>query len=86
MSDVSVEVRDDHVAVVEFSRPPHNYFDADLIGGIADAYDQVDEDPRARAIVLCSAGKHFCAGADFGGDVVVRRRVGRHGFIVGHAR
>jgi 2-(1,2-epoxy-1,2-dihydrophenyl)acetyl-CoA isomerase len=64
---VTVEVRDDHVAVVEFSRPPHNHFDAELIGGIADAYDRIDEDPAARAIVLCSAGKHFCAGADFGG-------------------
>jgi 2-(1,2-epoxy-1,2-dihydrophenyl)acetyl-CoA isomerase len=67
-TDVTVEVRDDYVAVVEFSRPPHNHFDAGLIGAIADAYDRIDEDPAARAIVLCSAGRHFCAGADFGGD------------------
>jgi enoyl-CoA hydratase/carnithine racemase len=60
-----VEVRDDHVAVVEFNRPPHNYFDSELIGQIADAYDALDEDPGCRAIVLCSAGKHFCAGANF---------------------
>jgi 2-(1,2-epoxy-1,2-dihydrophenyl)acetyl-CoA isomerase len=66
VSDVSIDVRDDHVAVVEFSRPPHNHFDAQLIGALADAYDQLDEDPACRAIVLCSAGKHFCAGADFG--------------------
>ena len=67
-TDVTVAVRDDHVAVVEFSRPPHNHFDAELIGAIADAYDRVDADPAARAIVLCSAGRHFCAGADFSGD------------------
>ena len=63
--EVSLEVRDDHVAVVEFDRPPHNYFDADLIGQLADAYEALDDDPSARAIVLCSAGKHFCAGANF---------------------
>jgi 2-(1,2-epoxy-1,2-dihydrophenyl)acetyl-CoA isomerase len=63
--EVSVEVRDDHVAVVEFDRPPHNYFDAALIEQIADAYAALDADPACRAIVLCSAGKHFCAGANF---------------------
>jgi len=63
--ELSVEVRDDHVAVVEFSRPPHNYFDAELIKQIADAYDALDEDRACRAIVLCSGGKHFCAGANF---------------------
>jgi 2-(1,2-epoxy-1,2-dihydrophenyl)acetyl-CoA isomerase len=63
--EVSVDVRDDHVAVVEFDRPPHNYFDAALIEQIADAYDALDADPACRAIVLCSAGKHFCAGANF---------------------
>ena len=41
MSDVSIDVRDDHVAVVEFSRPPHNHFDAQLIGALADASKQV---------------------------------------------
>ena len=63
--EVSVEVRDDHVAVVEFDRPPHNYFDAALIEQIGDAYDALDDDQACRAIVLCSAGKHFCAGANF---------------------
>jgi 2-(1,2-epoxy-1,2-dihydrophenyl)acetyl-CoA isomerase len=73
--DVSVELRDDYVAIVEFSRPPHNYFDPELIREIADAYERLDEDGACRAIVLCSAGKHFCAGANFaaanpaGGDL-----------------
>jgi enoyl-CoA hydratase/carnithine racemase len=63
--EVSVEIRSDWVAVVRFSRPPHNYFDGALIGAIADAYERLDEDDRCRAIVLCSEGKHFCAGANF---------------------
>ncbi len=63
--EVTVELREDHVAVVEFDRPPHNFFDAALIEQIADAYEQLDGDPGCRAIVLCSAGKHFCAGANF---------------------
>ena len=64
--EASVEIREDRVAVVEFDRPPHNFFDADLIEQIADAYQALDADPACRAIVLCSAGKHFCAGANFG--------------------
>jgi 2-(1,2-epoxy-1,2-dihydrophenyl)acetyl-CoA isomerase len=63
--EVSVQSRPDRVAVVQFSRPPHNYFDGALIGAIADAYERLDEDSGCRAIVLCSEGKHFCAGANF---------------------
>lgn len=66
MSDeVSVKVRENHVAVVELSRPPNNFFDAELIRQLADAYERLDADPAARVIVLCSEGKHFCAGANF---------------------
>ncbi|GBE66234.1 enoyl-CoA hydratase [Mycobacterium sp. MFM001] len=63
-TDVTVE-RSGHVAVVEIHRPPNNYFDTTLIKGIADAYEQLDDDVECRAIVLCAEGKHFCAGADF---------------------
>jgi enoyl-CoA hydratase/carnithine racemase len=63
--EVSVQSRPGRVAVVQFSRPPHNYFDGALIGAIADAYERLDQDPGCRAIVLCSEGKHFCAGANF---------------------
>ena len=60
---------DGHVATVEFERPPLNYFDATLIAELADAYERLDEDPACRAIVLCSTGRHFCAGANLaGGD------------------
>ncbi len=65
MSDVSVSLDASHVATVEIHRPPANFFDAALIRELADAYEALDTDPACRAIVLCSEGKHFCAGANF---------------------
>jgi 2-(1,2-epoxy-1,2-dihydrophenyl)acetyl-CoA isomerase len=62
--DVSVDLGDDLVAEVEIHRPPNNFFDASLIRSIADAYEDLQAGP-CRAVVLCSEGKHFCAGADF---------------------
>ncbi|CAB4365468.1 MAG: enoyl-CoA hydratase/isomerase family protein [Actinobacteria bacterium] len=56
-----------HVAVVELQRPPDNSIDVELVGSIADAFESLEADPTCRAIVLCSAGKHFCAGARLGG-------------------
>jgi 2-(1,2-epoxy-1,2-dihydrophenyl)acetyl-CoA isomerase len=66
MSDVTVTVDDAHVATVEIHRPPANYFDAALIRELGEAYESIDADPACRATVLCSEGKHFCAGANFG--------------------
>ena len=65
--DVSVDIDDQFVATVELHRPPHNYFDLALIQNIAAAFEALDADPRCRAIVLCSEGKSFCAGAQLGG-------------------
>ena len=64
-ADINVSLAD-HVATVEIDRPPHNFFDRFLIGQIADAYGELDDDPECRAIVLASNGKSFCAGANFG--------------------
>lgn len=58
--------RHDHVAVLQISRPPANYFDRPLITAIADALDELAADGTTRVAVLASEGKHFCAGADFG--------------------
>src|SRR5258708_37699260 len=62
--DVSVSVND-YVALVEIHRPPHNFFDDQLIRDLADAFEGLDGDPACRASVLASEGKAFCAGADF---------------------
>jgi enoyl-CoA hydratase/carnithine racemase len=66
--DVTVTLGDDFVATVELRRPPDNYFDLTLIRSLAEAYEALDAEPACRAIVLCAEGKHFCAGANFGGD------------------
>jgi len=63
-NDITVEL-DGHVAIVEIHRPPNNFFDYELIRAIADTYEMLDADDDCRAVVLCSEGKHFCAGADF---------------------
>jgi enoyl-CoA hydratase/carnithine racemase len=65
--DVGVSLND-HVAVVEIQRPPHNFFDHMLIKDLADAFDDLDENPDCRALVLASDGKSFCAGANFQGQ------------------
>ena len=79
MSDVSVELADDFVATVELHRPPNNFFDVALISAIADAYEELQAGP-CRAIVLCSEGRHFCAGADLTSGT--ERTVGE---LYGHA-
>lgn len=66
LGDLTVEVGDDGVATVEIHRPPSNFFDGQLIRWISETYEQLDQDAACRAIVLCSEGKHFCAGANFG--------------------
>ena len=74
MSDVTVDIGPDFVAEIEIHRPPNNFLDIDLIVALADTYDELDGDPRCRAIVLCAEGKHFCAGAQFSssGDGAVK--------------
>jgi enoyl-CoA hydratase/carnithine racemase len=57
----------DHVTVLEINRPPHNFFDVDLVHQLADALEDAEDDSDVRALVLCSNGKNFCAGANFGG-------------------
>ena len=63
-NDITLAISD-YVATVEIHRPPNNFFDFDLIREIADTYERLDDDSDCRAIVLCSLGKHFCAGANF---------------------
>src|SRR3984885_12469067 len=71
-----------HIATIEVRRGPNNFIDTDMVAEIADALEVYDRTPDVRAIVLCAEGKHFCAGADFGGrgpDGVARTaKRGRH--------
>ena len=62
--DVSIAI-DNYVATAEIHRPPHNFFDVQLIRDLASAFNDLDADPACRAIVLAAEGKSFCAGANF---------------------
>lgn len=62
--EVTVAVGDDLVAEVEIHRPPNNFFDQELIAVLAATIEALDERDDCRAVVLCSEGKHFCAGAN----------------------
>ena len=66
--EINVTFKKNHVAVVEICKPPNNFFSTNLISGLADTFEQLDENNDVRVSVLCSQGKHFCAGADFSGD------------------
>ena len=52
--------------MLEIRRAPNNFFDIDLIRDLAEALERLADDGECRAVVLCSEGKHFCAGANFG--------------------
>jgi enoyl-CoA hydratase/carnithine racemase len=79
VSDISIDVGADLVAEVEIHRGPNNFLDGAIVAGLADAYERLEADRGCRAIVLCSEGKHFCAGAalvaeasDAAGDLQAR--------------
>lgn len=57
-----------NVATVVIDRPPHNHVNAGLIGALADVFEALDRDDAVRALVLATAGKVFCGGADLSGD------------------
>ncbi len=65
MSDVKVST-EGNVGIAEICRAPNNYFGMTLIADLADAFEHFDADPEIRSVLLCSEGRNFCAGADFG--------------------
>jgi len=69
--DIGVDLAD-AVATIEIRRPPHNFFDIELIRQIADACQQLDASDACRAIVLAAQGTAFCAGAKLADGADVR--------------
>jgi len=65
--ELGVEVSG-HIAVLEIRRAPENYFDRRILAEIVDAATDLQSAGDIRALVLCSQGKHFCAGANFASD------------------
>ena len=61
--EITVE-KTGHIAVVTIDRPPNNHVSVPLMHDLADRLEKIDADGEVRAVVLASAGKAFCAGAD----------------------
>ncbi|MDR3509229.1 MAG: enoyl-CoA hydratase/isomerase family protein [Caulobacteraceae bacterium] len=55
---------DGAVAIAQIDHPPHNHVSIELMRDLADASEALDAEPRCRVVVLASAGKVFCGGAD----------------------
>ena len=70
MTSITYE-KDGAVGVVTMCKPPHNLIDNALIADMAAAYAQAVAE-GCRAILLRSAMRHFCAGADL--NVIVAER------------
>jgi len=41
-----------HVALVEICRPPHNFFDVELIQDLATVFEALDDEPACRASAI----------------------------------
>lgn len=59
--------RDGKVGLIRLARPPHNFFDAEMLGGIADTLAANDADPDIVVTLISAEGRSFCAGANFAG-------------------
>ena len=59
-----IEAQHDGVRILTLDRPPVNALGRELVGDLADAVAELAGDEDARCVVVRSAGKHFCAGAD----------------------
>ena len=55
---------DGHVATLVLDRPAHNHVNLEVMTELADTLTLLDADARCRAVVLTTAGKVFCGGAD----------------------
>jgi len=61
---VRIESAEDGVRALVIDRPPVNALGRELVEALAAAAAELREDKDARCLVVRSAGKHFCAGAD----------------------
>ena len=61
---VELESSGDGVRVLSMNRPPVNALGRELVEELAAALTTLRDDAGARCLIVRSAGKHFCAGAD----------------------
>jgi len=58
------ETIENGVATVEMSKPPVNAFDISDAYSLADLLDSYRRNMNVRVVILCAAGRGFCAGVD----------------------
>jgi enoyl-CoA hydratase len=64
MAHLEIEQRG-HVLILTMNRPEaRNALSAEMIVGLADAWDRIDSDESIRVAILTGAGGVFCSGAD----------------------
>ena len=57
--------RDGHVLTVTMNRPEaRNALSSEMVVRLADAWEEINDDPEIRVAILTGAGGHFSAGAD----------------------
>lgn len=64
---IAVETSPDGVGTVELRRPPANHLDVELVERLVEVLEGLAKEGGCRALLLCSQGRHFCAGADLAG-------------------
>jgi len=64
LESVQVEITSGGVATISLSKPPVNALGTVLVRDLTAAIASLESDPAVRCVVVRSAGKHFCAGAD----------------------
>jgi enoyl-CoA hydratase/carnithine racemase len=61
---VKLDSRGDGVRVLSLDKPPVNALGRELVDELTRAAQGIGKDVEARCVIVRSAGKHFCAGAD----------------------
>ncbi|MFY9586509.1 MAG: crotonase/enoyl-CoA hydratase family protein [Actinomycetota bacterium] len=57
--------RDGHILTLTMNRPEaRNALSSEMVVRLADAWEQINDDPEIRVAILTGAGGHFSAGAD----------------------
>jgi 2-(1,2-epoxy-1,2-dihydrophenyl)acetyl-CoA isomerase len=70
--EIAVETSPEGVATVEIRRPPANHLDVVLVERLVEVLEGLATSRECRAVLLCSRGRHFCAGADLVGGAMER--------------
>ncbi|KXS18201.1 enoyl-CoA hydratase [Gonapodya prolifera JEL478] len=78
-TNIKVEIRPDGIAILTLNRPERmNSWNDFMAMELIIAFEELDNDPNVKAIIVAGAGRAFCAGADLspaGARIASARRV-----------